>query len=191
MPLLVVIVGIDHWSDFTSPLIKGLRKYNPCFISLVDNASQLPYPRKHADALLRLEKRVGYAQAINLGVNCWDFDWMLLMNNDCECSGTINLDLSDYKVWGGSYLHEQGIKTLESGWMLIPRKIWNTVRFDDKYEAAFEDYDFTERALRAGFELGVTEQPLKHLAQHTRYETENYTERWNRSFELFQKNYRR
>jgi hypothetical protein len=189
MPLLVVIVGVDHWEDLTKPFIQGLREHNPCFISLVDNASQLPYPRKHADALLRLENRVGYAQAINLGTNCWGFDWMLVANNDCKCTGTIDLDLSDDFVWGGSYVHEQGIETLESGWLLIPRRIWEEVRFDEQYNGGYEDYDFTERVKRAGFGLDTTVQPLKHLAQHTRYETQNYTERWQRSLELFQRNY--
>jgi hypothetical protein len=187
--LLAVVVGIDHWIDYTRPFIRGIRKHNSCFVSLVDNASKKRYPAL-ADATLRLEKRVGYAEALNLGANCHKFDWMIAANNDCVCSERIPIETLDKNtVYGEDWKEDHGLTSIESGWLLIPRNVWDKVRFDENYDAAFEDFDYIERVKLAGFKIDVLGGCLKHLFAHTRREVPGYEERWHKSFALFKKEY--
>lgn len=188
MRIRLVVVGIGHWSDFTLPFITGLQMHNPeQVITLVDNASDNPYPPLPGVEIVRLEKRVGYGSAINAGA-AGDWDWLICCNNDCECSGNITEIvplLSDNTIYGAGP-NEWYADMVESGYLYIPRRIWEAVGpFDPEMDAAFEDFDYMLRALRSGFRVTSVSVPMKHLYAHTRYEEAAYQAKWDAVRERF------
>ena len=203
MYLRIVVVGIDHWEDLTLPFLKGLHEHNPAFgdpkkdIVLVDNGSRNPYPLECA----RLDKTVGYGEALNFGASCLDanWDWLLCCNNDCLCTGAIDcLHLRTDTIYGNAWkfdyewMHDLHLPAVvDSAYLLIPRKVWDAVgQFDPFMDAAFEEIDYGLRAIEAGYRLDVVDLPITHLNRHTRRELEGYDKRWSNTSDYFHKKHK-
>ena len=197
MLIRVVVVGIGHWEDLTLPFLKGLHENNPAFsnpqygIVTVDNGSRPPYPIECA----RLDETVGYGSALNFGASVLSdkWDWLLCCNNDCLCTGKVNCShLRTDTIYGNEWKYDyDGMQdglpaVVDSAYLLIPRKVWERLGgFDPKMDAAFEEIDFQIRALDAGYRIDVADLPITHLNLHTRWELEDYKERWEATRKYF------
>lgn len=79
----VALVGIGEWAETTRPALDSLRAHEPSVRALViDNGSSPAYPAYPGVEILRLERTVPYAAALNRAMRALDSDWALLCNND-------------------------------------------------------------------------------------------------------------
>ncbi len=201
MKAAAIVVGFNHWwgdtlddKRFTRDFVVQLQAKNPALkVLLIDNASDKPYPTNVVETI-RLTKRIGYGPALNVGLR-WlernDFDWYLTFNNDnwidplYKCDILDALALMNPKVLYGSGWNideKHGYRWQWSAWLAISREIFKTVGyFDPLLEGAFEDFDYQQRALDAGFCLDTAKFRITHLDEHTRYEDKEYPDRWEKS----------
>lgn len=196
MRVACIVVGHNHWRGdtdkdrtFTRDFIQGLTEKNPSLkVLLIDNCSKPPYPADYCE-VLRSQKRVGYAVALNLGLHHLeqdDYDWYITFNNDCEMARDGNvlqvIEQLDENILYGSGINRDFALRIDwqwSAWMCISRKVFRTVGyFDEQLAAAFEDFDYQLRARQAGFTLDAAKLPVIHLDEHTRYEDKSYPARW-------------
>lgn len=202
MNICAIVVGFNHWwaetpadKDFTHRFIKDLTTDNPSIrVILIDNFSQRPYPDTYCE-VIRLEKRVGYAAALNEGMRQADkADWIITLNNDIEMTGNgdavkVIESLNENVLYGSGWNCDGKLKInfQWSAWLCISRKIFNAVGyFDEKLAAAFEDFDYQLRAIAKGFTLDTAKLPMEHLDRHTRFEDKKcYPARWDASREWF------
>jgi GT2 family glycosyltransferase len=200
-----IIVGFNHWhgdttndKTFTRDFVRRLAEHNPDLdILLVDNYSHpKPYPVEIAQnvQVLRLVRRVGYALALNAGLQKMepkDYDWYVCFNNDCWIdplhSGNITgilETLNPNVLYGSGENHDRPRKTVMqwSAWLCISREVFRAVGyFDEKLHAAFEDFDYELRAIQAGFTLDTAKFPIIHMDEHTRFEDDGYPQAWEKA----------
>jgi GT2 family glycosyltransferase len=196
------IVGYNHFfgdslgdGHFTRDFVYELKTKNPDLdILLIDNYSGKKYPADIGGnvEVIRLNKRVGYAVALNIGLKHLqqkDYDWYICFNNDNwidplhPCSLAATLDTLNPRVLYGSGVNNTDKSPTRhwqwSAWLVISREILQAVGyFDEKLEAAFEDFDYEQRAMDAGYELDTAKFRIVHLDEHTRLEDPNYKWRW-------------
>lgn len=178
----VVIVGIDQFEKYTLPLVKDIRAFEPdIHISIIDNASKEPYPI----AGIRLEKRVSYAEAINISANTFfndmKYDWILSMNNDVACKGKFSHmveNLSHDKIYARQIIEEKGFVWFGNWIVLIPKEVWSKVgEFDKNFEmCGFEDADYSIRAMKLGIPTVPIDLPFFHYWGKTRWDLPKYPE---------------
>lgn len=205
MKACAIIVGFDYWyeegkraSTFTHKFVHQLRDANPDLkVLVIDNFSRRPYQSDTIE-ILRLDKRVGYGEALNAGLKHLqkdDYDVYITLNNDCEISGDGNIfpvleTLDDEILYGSgeNIDYKMRITWQWSAWLVISRKILNAVGyFDEKLAAAFEDFDFERRAMMLGFGLETANLPIVHLDKHTRMENMKvYAPAWEAARLYFQ-----
>lgn len=202
MKACAVVVGFNHWygdtfmdKKFTRSFTFDLKHTNPNLdILLIDNASAKPYPSDIGGIVevIRLPERVGYAVALNVGLKHLqqqnDYDWYICFNNDNwidplhPCDLGAMLDTFDPRVLYGSGWNED--KKIDrrwqwSAWLVISREILQAVGyFDELLAAAFEDFDYEQRAMDAGYTLDTADFRITHLNEHTRLEDPEYKWRW-------------
>ncbi len=192
-----VVVGIDNWQSVTLPFLASLWRYEDgAQIVLVDNRSTPPYPSLPDLTIVRTERRIGYPEALNIGIRkaqaLYDPFWFLACNNDCLAQGSFFdavAGLDDGTLWGTMNIHDvqANRELIGSGWLLISSRIWRTVgTFDERFVAGFEDFDYELRCEEMGFHLSVASIPLVHLEKHTRLVERRYYEKWNKSRLLFE-----
>jgi len=176
----VLIVGIDQWEKYTSPLIDSISMYEPTVqIVVVDNASTTPYPL--TGEVVRSETRLSYAAAINLAAENTDADWLLSINNDTICTAPFMhlLDgLKDTSYYARQIIQEGRLVWFGNWIVLIPRKVWNEVGpFDPAFQmCGFEDADYAARALKYDFKVEWLDLPFTHFWGKTRWCIPNYPE---------------
>ena len=201
MFIRAVVVGINHWEDLTHRFVVQLNDHNFFDVFVVDNASNPPYPVPSHSVLRRLSERVGYGTALNYGARAYSlknghyWDWLLCCNNDCLCTGNVTEIISKLRtdtIYGNEWKYDyDGMQdglpaVVDSAYLLIPRKVWECLGgFDPKMDAAFEEIDFQIRALDAGYRIDVADLPITHLNLHTRWELEDYKERWEATRKYF------
>ncbi len=163
MTVSVIIVGINGWEEYTRPLIADIWTHEPdANIVVVDNASATPYPK--GEHIHRSDKRMGYAEALNFGIErAGDHDWYVVMNNDVEVrkafTGRVEgLDpskLYGFKFWDRHPLLPFSAGFVSSWCMFISREVWEKVgKFDPEFSPMyFEDVDYCLRAKALGIEL--------------------------------------
>jgi GT2 family glycosyltransferase len=210
MKACVVVPAHNHWwadsnfdKDFTKQYITRLAARNPNLdILLLDNFSGKPYPTDIAPnvTVKRLLRRVGYAVALNIGLQHFadraDYDWYICTNNDCWIDPneaapvdhgrieSIIASLDPCKLYGSGVNEDKQrhIPMQWSAWLCISRNVFQRVGlFDEKLAAAFEDFDYELRAMAEGFELDTAKLPIVHLNEHTRFEDKNYPMAWNKA----------
>jgi len=161
--LSVIIVGIDDWERYTRPLIADIWTHEPdANIVVVDNASATPYPK--GEHIHRTDKRLGYAEALNWGIDrAGDSDWYVVMNNDVRVhkaftkrvESLATSTLYGFKKWTGHELLKSKPDYLSSWCMLISREVWHKIgKFDEAFTPMyFEDIDYCIRAAKEGIPL--------------------------------------
>lgn len=165
----VVIIGIDQWEQYTRPLIASIRKHEPnVSVVLVDNGSKQPYPAGDYE-LVRLDKTVSYAEAINAGMP--SYGWAVVLNNDVLISKPFVKQIEDlptFKLYG-FYVHEIFKRKYLSGWALfISEEVRQVVgEFDKEFRPMYlEDADYSFRCCDVGYYLHLLDREIwgfKHL----------------------------
>lgn len=183
MTIAAIIIGIDGWERYTKPLIESIERHEPeCAITVVDNASQVPYGSyewPYKAALLRTE-RLSYSAAINRGKQRKDADWYIVLSNDVLCTAPFAETLARYGDGDlvGPLLKEIDIERVGKvhyieGWaVFIPRRIWDTIDgWDEGMKiSSYEDVEYSHRARVNGFGLiEDTDLPFIHLDQKQRF----------------------
>lgn len=204
MKIAAIIVGFDYWYSeghkddfFTHRFAHAVRDYNPDIkVLVVDNASKRPYTATNLE-ILRLDKRVGYGEALNAGIEHLTrgaYDWYICLNNDCVIVSDGNLtkiiQQLDENVLYGSGWNKDDMMKIDfqwSAWLVISQKIMRKVGlFDVRLSAAFEDFDYEKRTLDAGFTLNTAALPIAHLDKHTRLDDKAYAARWEEARQYFE-----
>ena len=192
MGITVIIIGVNEWDRFTSPCIESLKRREPgAKIVLVDNGSNPAYPTVPGVEIVRLNKTVSYAEAINAGLR--DDEWVIVTNNDVLFYKPLaeQLEKLDKNNLYGFWEHEtNGVKWL-SGWcFLIPDEVlFGTGMFDEEFKPMwFEDADYSLRAKAEGFglvnldrerwgiehlALGRSKERLDYIAEHDKAHRKN------------------
>jgi GT2 family glycosyltransferase len=87
--LLTVAAIIPHWNrrDLLDPLFSSLHAQTRPFdqITVVDNAStddSVDLAQRHHATVLRLDRNLGFAAAVNRGIESSNADWIAILNND-------------------------------------------------------------------------------------------------------------
>lgn len=177
-----IIVGIDGWHKYTLPLIQSIQQHEPeCAITVVDNASQVPYPGAGDAAIMRTE-RLCYSAAINRGMTYKNADWYIILSNDVLCTGPFIHLLKSYSSGGGDlvgpllkqiHIERVGLVDYLEGWCVcVQRHIWGTLGgWDEGMQiSSYEDVEYSHRARVNGF--GLVEDaslPFVHLDQRQRF----------------------
>jgi len=161
--LSIIIVGINGWEEYTRPLINGIWAHEPdAELVVVDNASTTPYPK--GEHIHRSDKRMGYAEALNFGIErAGNRNWYVVMNNDVEVrkafTGRVE-GLDPSKIYGFKFWEKHPLLSFSAGFvsswcMFISREVWkNAGKFDTEFTPMyFEDVDYCLRAKALGIEL--------------------------------------
>ena len=84
MKIHAVVVGLDHWDDYTKPCLESIRATNPEMgVTCVDNGSDKPYGIVPGVTLVKSAAKRSYAGGINLGLKYSGLpDWYIILNND-------------------------------------------------------------------------------------------------------------
>ena len=185
MNIVAVIVGINHWDDVTHVFLDTIFRYEEApRIILLDNFSNPPYAHDRC-WVKRSPQRLGFPAAINMALAeplIWDK--AIVFNNDCWAAGKFidKVKECDENTFYGSKWNQpvNNIPLVYSAWMVISRKIWETVgQFDESLDAGWEDFDYEIRCHNAGFGLDVLNIPVEHIGKGTRFEEADYKKRWD------------
>ena len=184
-----IVVGLNEWDRYTKPMLESARANDPDLnLVLVDNGSDVHYPKMEGVTLLRSGMRRSYAGGINFGMN-WapDSDWYMVINNDTLIHKPIShrVEQLQQNALYGFYLEPKNKTALFlwdylCGWCLIASKAVLSVigEFDEKCAPMwFEDADYSARALKAGFTLEVLDREdwgLQHLEDERKVERKAY-----------------
>ena len=180
MKVAVCTVGIDGWREYTAPLIASFIMNEPeCIISVIDNASEEPYPEVPKVYIKRVEERVCYGRGLNMAADMaleanGGIDWFLFLGNDTLCAGPFfeRLRQAPLDIIGGPGIFKIIHYTFVSGWgMVVPRTAWDLIgRLDENYiVSAWEDVDYSYRAQLAGLRLyNFVDWPIIHVDQQQR-----------------------
>lgn len=189
--IAAIIIGIDGWERYTKPLIESIERHEPdCIITVVDNASQVPYPdaKPVAQRDLHFEKsphytltrteRLCYSAAINWGVTTHDAwgraDWYIVLSNDVLCTGPFAATLARYgddDLVGPLLKETHGFPYIEGWCIATPRKVWDAIGQWDAENfpgSSWEDVWWSTEARLHGCAL-VEDLPFIHLDQRQRY----------------------
>ena len=183
----LIVVGINRWHDITQPFLLSILKHEPeAQILLIDNNSRPAYPNNSPSIeVLRIDERIGYNQAMNIGIQHRKADKYVCFNNDCVCEGPFIEKvkmLDDSILWGSDHKPDplNEILFVASAWLVISDKIIEKIGFfDENLSAGFEELDYELRAITADIDLDVAQLPIKHLAEMTRLDEPGYLKRWD------------
>lgn len=148
--------------------------------------------------VLRNDRNCGFAKTVNAGIRAATYDLVLLLNNDTVIESAEwlekmveNLEVQELDLTapaGGRmdrhwhYLEGEVTRagqefTYLAGWcLLVRRRVFDRIGLmpEDFGKGFFEDVLFSYRARRAGFSLGITENPgIWHLC-HLTFRAEGY-----------------
>lgn len=113
-------------------------------------------------------KGTGVTAAWNTGIERADTEFILLLNNDVECSGEFIEKLIEKAgdgISGAALRRELTIQeAILQGWCLCFKKqTWlNLGGFDERFRIYYSDTDFQYRAIQMGISLTQVDLPLKH-----------------------------
>lgn len=176
--LSVIIVGIDQWEQYTRPLIAQIWTHHPDIeICVIDNASDKPYPQ--ADHIVRSDKRLSYAEAINLGMKSTTQPRVIVLNNDVRCDGAFvdAVTSLDPDTLYGMTVYSEPTFNWFSSWIFIVDRVtfWIVGDFDPRFEiCAYEDVDFCYRAMNLGIPTKKIKLPFYHYDGKTRWSIAGY-----------------
>lgn len=199
--LSVVIPVFNNW-NYTRNCIEKLltvSRHN-LEIIIVDNASTddtLKEISKYDLLHIRNEKNLGFAAAVNLGINQASSNYIMILNNDIKFGDEYaNWFLSlpefieknqdgligptagyvDPKTFDFKYETHDASKPINymSGWCLMAHKdVWKQLDagkgpFDEQtFFLYYEDTDLGFRALKQNLKFHIIETPLKHIGKQT------------------------
>lgn len=165
----------NELTKFTMNCIESLQKTmtHPYRVVIVDNGSPISvdYLQSVADVYIRNDENLGYAKAVNQGLQAsMDADWIVVSNNDIEflpdwfehmsgawdeSTGVVSSHLHDNDLQ-----HKAGVQIAHVGlmfgalWLTKPCIVAEIGLLDENFERGmFEDKDIWQRVLAAGYTL--------------------------------------
>lgn len=174
----IIMVGMDHWEDFTLPAIRSIQEHEPDVrIILIDHGKKA-YPKIKGVETIRLNKPHSYAAAINIGINHAKADWYFITNNDVLCTGPFVHEMSKKMIYCHKAYRSENNFWFDNCFVFISDLVWDDVgEFDEKFlVAAFEDADYSFRAQALGFSIHQKEMPFLHFEGTTRFGVPDYND---------------
>lgn len=181
----IVMVGMDQWEKFTLPAIQSFQRHEPQANIVVVDHGKRPYPGLDGVEIVRLEKPVCYAKALNIGISRKKADWYFITNNDVVCNGKFLPEALDESViYADKVYRHNGEAWFDNCFVLVSNKVWWEVGgFDEAFlMAAFEDADFSFRAQELGYRVAERKMPFTHYEGSTRTKMSGYSEIRNENF---------
>lgn len=161
MTALTVIIGRNDYMRYTKPAVKSIKAVDPDLRLLVVDAGSKPKYRDMGVEMVRMDVSESYAAALNVGLRYDAADWYLLLNNDILFTKPISHrfgELDPLKYYGFKIWDERrryGVPFI-SGWAMFVSHVMLEMigDFDENLKPLwFEDWDYSVRAMRAGFPL--------------------------------------
>jgi GT2 family glycosyltransferase len=191
MDINVVMVGMDGWEEFTLPAILSIQEHTDANIILVDHGKH-PYPDTKGVERIRLDSPVSYAKALNIGINHSKADWYFITNNDVVCKEDFTDETYDEGVIYASKIHERsGERWFDNCFVLLSHEVWEEVgEFDENFLiAAYEDADYSFRAVESGYKVEEYPFPFRHWQGKTRFGIHGFQEIRDDNYFYLQRKY--
>lgn len=191
--IITVIVGWNHWYDYTLPALRSILKYeHKPYVVVVDNGSDTPYPIVDGVKTIWAKKRQYYQVGINAALDSIASDWYLVLNNDILCMGpyqNIIQRLDPSVLWCAEIRKTASGINYIVGWLyILSRQVIDKVGlFDENYDGCWDDGDYTYAALDAGVEIKTVNLPFVHLETRTRREIPGYYQKRREAILYFEK----
>lgn len=187
----LMMVANNKWGDYAGRYIASVIANEPEWkdteLVLVDSGSEPAYPESELYKLVRIEHpgHYNYMQCLNAGLRAMTGEWLILGNDDVECTGPYTelitgLDPNGFygknvrrkdKSWGVEVVYVYG-------WiMVMHRSVYERVGdFDEYYlHAGFDDIDYSWRAESLGIPIvEIPELPFIHLDSRRRNKVPGY-----------------
>ena len=173
----IIMVGMDHWEDFTLPAILSFQKHEPdANIILVDHGVN-PYPETEGVEIIRLDRPAPYSVALNIGISHDKADWYFITNNDVLCEGPFIQKMRYDVIYANKTFSSGDNFWFDNCFVFISHLVWSEVgEFDEKFlMAAFEDADYSFRAQEKGFHVSQRDMPFQHFEGTTRTRMADYS----------------
>lgn len=177
MNIAALIIGIDGWEQYTTPLIESLAEHEPDVLPVViDNASATPYPEHPCAPIVQRTERLCYSAAINHAHQiAGPADWYIVLSNDVLCTGPFVHMLEQMQancIVGPCLKETHGYQYLEGWCVFVPSGVWNALSgWDENFQvSSWEDVDFSQTAMEQGYDvLHAPDLPFVHLDQRQRF----------------------
>lgn len=211
-----IIIPTTFETDYVNWLINSIQNHNlgvDYEITVVDNLSEPKFEREGIKSI-RFEERLGFAKAMNEGVKATNNEYILLVNNDTgiahnnflsnlvetmdnnekvgivsPCTNFIctkqaqcpSVEKRDHQI----IKYNQHVAAV--CWLLKRKVIEEIGLFDENYKiGAFEDGDYCERILRAGYNIYIDRRSwLFHYGSRTVSKTKGYYEAFSENSEYY------
>ncbi|MBX3450375.1 MAG: glycosyltransferase [Planctomycetaceae bacterium] len=205
-----IVIAQRGRTELTEELTAGLRHWEPgCEIVVVDDGTESGEYRRWLKRTrgLRVERQsgVGPTRAWNRGIAAAKGEFVVLLNNDVRCRGSVCgrltrlLTTGDAAVAGAAWRDEPELLRIKGeasrlegrvleGWCLaFRRSLWEELGgFDETMTVYWSDVDFQLRAIRqAG--LAQADVPLRHLGHRTVKQRPDRRARWLEDRAVFRK----
>lgn len=200
----LMMVANNRWGDYAGRYMASVIANEPSWedteLVLVDSGSEPAYPESELYKLIRIEHpgHYNYMQCLNTGLRAMTGDWLILGNDDVECTApyTELITSLDPNGFYGKNVRKKDLTwgagrviTYVYGWiMVMHRSVFEKVGFFDEYylHAGFDDIDYSWRAEQLGIPIvEVPELPFVHLDTHRRNKVHGFKMSMIRSKEHF------
>jgi len=171
--LSIIVAAHNQWDEFTEPMMRSLRKYNPeTPVVIVDNGSSPAYPTElDSHTLVIRSNNNSLAQANNLGiVHSPISKWYLTLNNDVIVSGNIEEHAAQFAedTIYSNQIHTWTHSTYAVGWCLaLPRQaLLDVGLYDENFiKLYYDEVDYCYRAEHYGYKIKQCYLPIMHLGK--------------------------
>lgn len=144
----------------------------------MEDGSPPEWPEPWSDNFTAKQSRGdGVTAAWNTGCELAKSRWIVLLNNDVECSGPFVDRLiaacdGQPGIAGTRMRREGDVEVLEGWCFAFPRLVWSMLGgFDEQMKLYFSDTDFMRRAKVSGIPIhAVDGLPLEHLGHRTAHD---------------------
>jgi len=217
MSVCDIIIPTTFDPKYVNWLINSINMYDmgkDYEITVVDNLSEPKFEREGIKSI-RFEERLGFAKSMNEGIKATKNDYVLLLNNDTGIAHNNFLNnlietlennekvgivspctnfICTVQAQCGS-LEEKDDKIIKHNghiaavcWLLKRSVIEEIGLFDENYKiGAFEDGDYCERVLRAGYNIYIDRRNwLFHYGSRTVSQTPGYYEAFGQNSNYYQ-----
>lgn len=180
-PFATIVIPQKKKWHLTENLVRQLAEHEPnvAVIVLEDGPDAEWEAPQHPDLKYLASGTTGLTAAWNRGVQLANSRWVILLNNDVECSGPfvnrlVQAQGAQSGISGPKIRRESGVEVLEGWCMAFSHFTWRMLGgFDERMQLYFSDADYMVRAKAGGFPLyEVPDLPLRHIGHQTAHDPE-------------------
>lgn len=169
-------------------------------VILIDDGSPIEASQPFSDAEIRIPENLGYASAVNVGLEYAQGDILIVGNNDLtfhegwltellrpldEGFDVVTCWTSDQKYKLKNQIEDEA---KFGSLFAMRREVYETVGgFDEQFRGYFSDDDYRKRILAAGFKIGKNlNLVVEHLAKATYSQTDPEDKEFQKSKLLYE-----